>query len=63
VSSFADHRVASFVHYWLYLMEVGQGDASGFRELLAENFSLDLGRGEPMKAWNSFAEWFQAIPT
>lgn len=62
VSAYAENRIASFVHYWLYLIETGQGDASAFRELLSENFTLDFGQEEAIKEWSGFAAWFQSIP-
>lgn len=61
-SAYAENRVKSFMHYWLYLMETVESNAHKFEELLAENFELNLSTAPKITALEKFYEWTATIP-
>lgn len=61
-SAYADNRATSFMHYWLYLMETAESNADKFKELLAENFELNLSTAGQITTLEKFFEWTAAIP-
>lgn len=63
VDAYAENRLKSFTHYWLYLMETSQGDAAPFKELLVEPYALDLGQANPVATWQGFETWAKSVPT
>ncbi|WP_128894140.1 hypothetical protein [Longirhabdus pacifica] len=60
--TYVENRAQSFVHYWLYLMEACEGDATPFQKLLHESFHLDFSSTEPMTTYEQFASWFAQVP-
>jgi hypothetical protein len=63
VDAYADNRVRSFVHAWLWQMERVGGSAEGFRELLGQNgldllFSTDA---KPITSYEQLAAWFAGV--
>ncbi len=63
VEAYPSNRAKSFMHHWLYLMETGNGNASGFKPLLAKDFAVDLGGPTPATTWEAFEAWFKTVPT
>jgi hypothetical protein len=59
--AYPENRVKSFMHYWLYLM--GNPNSDMFRELLANDFSLQLSAGQNIATLLEFDEWIQSIPS
>jgi hypothetical protein len=57
--AYAENRVKSFMHYWLYLIENPNGNK--FRELLADDFSLQLSAGQNITSLPEFDEWIQSV--
>ncbi|CAI8717897.1 hypothetical protein [Chryseobacterium sp. IT-36CA2] len=53
--AYSENRVKSFMHYWLYLMECP--DANKFKELVDDNFLLNLSSGETISDFESFKNW------
>ncbi len=54
--SYSDNRLKSLLHYWLYLVENPQRDASQFEEILSDEFKLNFPSGritsdEGLKEW------------
>jgi hypothetical protein len=60
-SAYADNRAKSFMHYWLYLMETVETNAYKFKELLAENFELNLSTAPKITTLENFYEWAATI--
>ncbi|CAI8896281.1 MULTISPECIES: hypothetical protein [Bacillus] len=56
-SAYADNRAKSFMHYWLYLMETASVNGDKFKELLAEQFELNLSTGSEIDTLKGFNEW------
>ncbi|WP_268846372.1 hypothetical protein [Flavobacterium aestivum] len=59
--AYPENRTKSFMHYWLYLIENQNSDKS--KELLANDFLLQLGTGENISTLKGFDEWIQSIST
>ena len=57
--AYPENRAKSFMHYWLYLMENPNGDQ--FRELLADDFSLQLNAGQNITTLSEFDVWIESI--
>lgn len=57
ISAYADNRAKSFMHYWLYLMETASVNGDKFKELLAEQFELNLSTGSTIDTLEGFNEW------
>ncbi|MDC2867847.1 hypothetical protein [Bacillus sp. BP-3] len=62
-SAYADNRAKSFMHYWLYLMETASVNGDKFKELLAEQFELNLGTGSKIDTLKGFNEWLSTAPS
>ncbi|MGF9964411.1 hypothetical protein [Bacillus rhizoplanae] len=60
-SAYATNRAKSFMHYWLYLMETVSVDSDKFKELLAEQFELNLSTGSKIDTLKGFNEWLTTI--
>ena len=60
--SYADNRAKSFMHYWLYLMETASKNGEKFKELLADNFQLNLSTTSMISTIEDFNEWISTIP-
>lgn len=56
-SAYAENRAKSFMHYWLYLMETASVNGGKFKELLAEQFELNLSPGSKIGTLEGFNEW------
>ncbi|EJQ31066.1 hypothetical protein IEC_05725 [Bacillus toyonensis] len=56
-SAYADNRANSFMHYWVYLMETASVNGDKFKELLAEQFELNLSTGSKIDTLEGFNEW------
>lgn len=56
-SAYAENRAKSFMHYWLYLMETASVNGNEFKELLAEQFELNLSTGSKIDTLKGFNEW------
>ena len=61
-SAYAENRAKSFMHYWLYLMETIDVNGEKFKELLAEDFELDLSTTSTIDTLDKFDEWAASIP-
>lgn len=61
IPAYTDNRAKSFMHYWLYLMETPQ-QVEKFKELLSENFKLEVSTTSVITDWNNFREWILNIP-
>lgn len=53
--AYPKNRVKSFLHYWLYLMECP--DLQRFKELLNDDFTLNLSQGERIQDLSAFQVW------
>jgi hypothetical protein len=62
VSAYAENRAKSFMHYWLYLMETIEHNASKFEELLSEKFELHLSTVSMIDTLDKFTEWAASVP-
>jgi hypothetical protein len=58
--AYPENRTKSFMHYWLYLMENPNSDK--FRELLADDFVLQLSTEQNITDLSEFDQWIQSIP-
>jgi hypothetical protein len=56
--AYTENRAKSFMHYWLYLMECL--NAEKFKELLDENFILNLSSGENIYDFEAFKTWLES---
>ncbi|MDI9310338.1 MAG: hypothetical protein QM535_08985, partial [Limnohabitans sp.] len=56
--AYTENRAKSFMHYWLYLMECPVVDK--FKELLDENFILNLSSGETISEFEAFRIWLES---
>ncbi len=56
--AYAENRVKSFMHYWLYLMECP--NFNKFKELLDNNFVLHLSTGDSISDHESFKRWIDS---
>ena len=65
VDAYAANRAASFLHYWLFLIEDMKGSAEPFRELLdSTDLRLDFSTsGAPITSFEQFAAWHAATLT
>ncbi|MFC4306729.1 hypothetical protein [Cohnella boryungensis] len=61
-SAYAENRAKSFMHYWLYLMETASVNSKKFKELLAEQFELDLSTTSKVNTLEGFNEWLATLP-
>lgn len=61
--AYSENRARSFMHLWMHLMEIVDGDPSRFRELLSPTFALDLGGAARTTTWDGFAAWFKGVPS
>jgi len=61
-SAYAENRAKSFMHYWLYAMETVSVNSGKFRELLAEQFELNLSTGSKITTHEGFYIWVATIP-
>jgi hypothetical protein len=61
-SAYANNRAKSFMHYWLYLMETVAFNRIKFKELLAENFELNMSTTSKIESLEKFNEWAVTIP-
>ncbi len=59
--AYTENRVKSFMHYWLYLMEIAA--AEKFEELLDPNFVLHLSSGGTITDFDSFKDWMHSNAT
>src|SRR5579862_459865 len=57
------NRATSLMHYWLYLIETARGNASVFRELLADDFQLNLSSKNTINTWDQFETWITSVNT
>lgn len=55
------NRAASLMHAWLYRMESEKRNASAFRELLANDFELQLSDSQMINTWSQFEAWIEGI--
>ncbi|MED3540583.1 hypothetical protein ABEX53_33030 [Bacillus toyonensis] len=62
-SAYADNRAKSFMHYWLYLMETASVNGDKFKELLAEQFELNLSTGSKIDTLEGFNAWLSNAPS
>jgi hypothetical protein len=62
ISAYADNRAKSFIHYWLYLMETIETNAEKFKELLVENFQLNMSTTSMIDSWDGFTLWAASVP-
>lgn len=58
-AAYPENRTKSFMHYWLYLME--NPNSNKFKELLADDFCLQLSSGEPITSLSKFEEWLKSV--
>ncbi|CRK80772.1 hypothetical protein [Neobacillus massiliamazoniensis] len=60
-SAYADNRAKSFMHYWLYIMETAAMNSDKFKELLAEQFELNLSTGAKIDTLKGFNDWLATV--
>ncbi len=59
--AYAENRVKSFMHYWLFLMETEKGRSDKFKELLCTDFSVQSSDGQVIDSFSAFDVWFRSI--
>lgn len=62
-SAYVDNRAKSFMHYWLYLIETAGVNGHKFKELLSDEFELNLSTTSKVETLDKFNEWIESIPT
>ncbi|EEM05528.1 MULTISPECIES: hypothetical protein [Bacillus] len=60
-SAYAENRAKSFMHYWLYLMKTASVNSDKFKELLADQFELNLSTTSKVNTLKGFNEWLATI--
>lgn len=55
------NRAASLMHYWLYLMEAETKNVRAFRELLSDDFVLNLSDNHTVSTWSQFEAWLSNV--
>lgn len=60
--AYPENRAKSFMHYWLYLMETVGVNGAKFKELLANEFELDLSTIGKIETLETFEQWIATIP-
>ncbi len=60
--AYAENRAKSFMHYWLYCIETANGNSAKFKEILANNFELNLSTTALINTFEKFEEWITSIP-
>lgn len=61
-AAYAENRARSFMHYWLYLVEMPETSAPKFRELLAPDFILELSTTGTLTTLEQVDAWLASIP-
>ena len=56
--AYPENRLKSLVHQWLHLIENPQRDVEPFKEVLAEDFSLNFSQG-PIPDFEAFTKWYE----
>ena len=62
-TAYPENRAKSFMHYWLYLMETAGVNSAKFKELLAQEFELNLTSTDKITTLEAFEKWTASIPT
>lgn len=62
-SAYAKNRTLSLMHYWLLNMEQLDGNVAPFKEILAENFTLDFSTSTPITSLAQLEKWLQGTPS
>ncbi|TBR37769.1 hypothetical protein CBF23_013830 [Marinomonas agarivorans] len=61
--SYADNRMLSLLHYWLALMEQLDGNVEPFKEILTDDFRLNLSaKNNNINNIESFTKWLNGVP-
>lgn len=59
--AYPKNRLRALMHYWLFLLEQLEEDVAPFRELLAEEFVLDLSEQSHLTSIDDLASWLQRV--
>lgn len=59
--AYPENRAKSLMHYWLSLIEQVDGNSTPFKELLADNFTLNFSSGQ-LTTLAQFDKWIKGAP-